>query len=75
MARESFREELIDDLMPLVKTNGHGARERTGHVLDELEKRGLMKTWRWRCDRCLQITFKGDSGHGPGLCIDRREDR
>lgn len=72
MARESFRDGLIDDLMPLVKTNGYGARERTGHVLDELERRGLIKTSHWRCDRCLQIAIQGVGGHGPGLCADRR---
>lgn len=72
MGKESIREALIEELWPLVKTNGLGARERTGLVLDELERRGLFKLWRWRCDRCLQIVHHG-IGHGPGLCIDRRD--
>lgn len=42
LRQESTREALIEDLWHLVKTNGLGARERTGLVLDELERRGLL---------------------------------
>lgn len=73
MGKESIREALIAELWPLVKTNGYGARERTGQVLDELERRGLLKLWEWRCDRCGQIVNQGE-GHGPGLCIARLPD-
>lgn len=46
MGEVEDREALIEDLWPLVKTDGHGARERTRRVLEELDRRRLLKPGR-----------------------------